>query len=43
LWEVIPQAINRLGGLVVPPGNRGPPTTFFTAANKSWRVERRRV
>jgi len=34
LWEVIPQAINRLGGLVVPPGIRGPPTIFFTAARK---------
>ena len=40
LWEVTPQAIGRLGGLVVPLDNKGPPTVFFTAAGKSWRVQR---
>ena len=35
LWEVTPQAIGRLGGLVVPLDNKGPPTVFFTAASKS--------
>ena len=40
LWEVTPQAIGRLGGLVVLLDNKGPPTVLFTAANKSWCVQR---
>ena len=39
LWEVIPQAISRLGGLVVPPGIRGPPTIFLPRKKRARETE----